>query len=498
MHDVQSRGMRFSLLAAGFIASMFALVGSCFLNYRYGHALARTPEDGTIFGVLAIASDVFMAASLFYLFEAKKRRQWAQVVAALIVWIATTAFAGIAAISQASMSRIDAVAHRQTTATTYSDTRTELTEARAQRKGLGNWSRAETAIRSEIEKHKIRREWIASSECTEISGKGQREYCANYQTLIGELGSTQQANKLDKRIEELVAKSDKMASSNVAVASEADPAAATLAGATGYSQRSVQSAIVFGFATLILTLCSLGPYITSSMLSVDDRPRVIDAEATDITPLVDAKLEEAKPLAIAAPPKPKGAKVETVPPTDPGPEWRALLVSLGFPGDGWQPPRDKRGDFVLREKDHPQVAAWRFFCYAQATGFLGEFTPEQIDEAISRVAKCDFRVETGSRVVKPELEAIKRWVRKEGPPVRWVLKPAPIDAVKAMLVNRKILPETALATVPATVEETTATPATASPEATEEPKPNGIKAVALRRFFRGADQTPENDGTLLN
>lgn len=491
MHDVQSRGMRFSLLAVGFLASMFALVGSCFLNYRYGHTLARTPEDGMIFGALAIASDVFMAASLFYLFEAKKRRQWAQVLAALTVWIATTAFAGLAAVSQASLNRIDAVAHRLTAATTYSDTRTELTEARKTR-GFIPPHRAEAVVNAEINKAKINRLWLTTNECVSIGGKTAREYCSGIETLNIELGYAMQASKLDRRIEELVAKSDKMAASNVAVASEADPAAASLSDATGYSQRSVQTAIAFGFAGLILTLCSLGPYITSSMLDSHDRREVIDAEAKDITPQPVVE-EPPKPLAIAAPPRPKAAKVEPQPSADPQPEWIALLASLGFPETTWQPPRDVRGDFILRPQDDPLIAAWRFFVYAQSTNMIGEFTPDQIDEGLARFAKCDFRDPTGSRVVKPELENIRRWIKKEQPPTRWIIKAAPIDAVKQMLANRKV-PMMVPSQSPATVETKPAAPTEASEEGA---KPNALKALALRRFFK-ANSEPETDGTLLN
>ena len=138
-----------------------------------------------IFGVLAISSDVFMAASLFFYFEAKKRKQYVQMAAAIVVWGTTTAFAGVAAISQASMNRIDAVAHRSAASTAYADTRTELTEARKVRDKIGVWVKTESAAKTEIDKHKTSRLWMHSSECQEIAGKTQREYCSQYQTLVG-------------------------------------------------------------------------------------------------------------------------------------------------------------------------------------------------------------------------------------------------------------------------------------------------------------------------
>lgn len=503
MHDVDNRGFRFTLAASGMAASLIFLLASMFANYRYGASLARSTFDGHIYGAAAAACDVLMAAAPFFFFAGLKNRSFTQMFAATIVWAVMTAVAAVSAISQTSVNRIDAISARITKSTAYADARSELEQARRER-GFIPQHRPEATVQAEMEKHKVSRLWSSTNECSDPSGESQRKYCSQYAVLKAEMGYAQQATKLEARIETLMGRSEKaVESGGAAVGSEADPGAKTLSLISGYELRTVQSLIVGLIAVMFLVGAGLGPYTSWAIMETarprdrEQAPPMIDGHATDITPLPEpVTLEEAKPLAIAAPPKPKGGKIEPQPPADPGPEWAALLTALGFPAEGWQPPRDSRGDFILREKDHPQVAAWRFFVFAQATQFLGEFTPEQIDEAVERFAKLDFRIPTGSRVVKPELEGIRRWVKKESPPVRWIIKPAPIDAVRQMLVNRKILTEAL--PEPATDATVQSLPASPAAEPAEEAKPNGIKALALRRFFKGSDAEESGDGTLLN
>lgn len=434
MHNVESRGVRYSLLAAGFVASLCALLGSSVLNFRYGHALARTPEDGLIFGVLAVASDVFMAVSLFFYFEAKKRRQYAQMAAAIVVWAATTAFAGVAAISQASMNRIDAVAHRAAASTAYSDTRTELQEARKAR-GFIPQHRAEASVRAEVSKAKIDRLWTVTNECTDPTGKAGRTYCASIETLNVELGYAMQASKLDRRIEELVTKSDTAIANNASVTSEADPAAASIAGATGYSQRGVQTFIIGGFAVLILTICALGPYITSSMLQgyhkPDKREAVTIEGETIIAPAPPEaiKVEAPKQLALPKPVEPVALKPE------PSPEWRALLDAVDFP-------RKKPG---LREPKRPQdarefVLGLRFLVWLAAHGRSGEFTAQEIEKMHDEYTAADGREPWGVNIAKSELRTMgKRWitVRDSRSPTMWSIEQPKLAHVRDLLLKRQ-------------------------------------------------------------
>jgi hypothetical protein len=465
MHNVESRGTRHTLLAAGFAASLIALVGSCILNFRYGHALARTNTDGLIFGMLAIASDVFMATSLFFYFEAKKKRQAVQMLAAIVVWGATTLFAGVAAISQASMNRIDAVAHRSAASTAYSDTREELTQAREQRKKLGNWTRPEATVRAEIEKHKTGRAWSASSECSEIGGKAQREFCAQYQTLVAELGSSQQVGRLDKRIEDLVSKSDTAIENNVSVTSEADPAAASIAMATGATQRAVQTGIIFGFAGLMLILCSIGPYITSAMLAGPTKQFVtIDATQPILpgipepTPLAQVEIKQLalpKPPAQAAPvlatPMPQGG--------EPSPEWRALLDAIDFP-------RKKLLGVPQRPKDGRAVLGWRFLVWLCAHGHLGEIETSQIDRLYDAFSLGDHRAQWPMRIVKAELRDAKKWVtvKDNQSPTLWIIRAPPMARLKEVLAKRGVV----IPPTPAPLATAPQVPAEPTPKTSEE------------------------------
>jgi hypothetical protein len=435
MHSVDSRGTRFTLLAVGFVASLFALVASSILNFRYGHQLSRTPEDGMIFGVLAIVSDVFMAISLFYYFEAKQRRQFTMMLAAIVVWAATTAFAGVAAISQASMNRIDAVAHRAAASTAYSDTRTELTEARKAR-GFVPQNRGEAVVKAEINKAKIDRQWTLSNECADPAGKTARTYCSALETLNVELGYAMQAAKLDKRIEELIAKSDTAIANNVSVTSEADPAAATLAGATGYSQRSVQSAIVFGFAGLMLILCSLGPYITSSMLhsysAKPDKRVAVTIEGEVLPPTQPDAIKAAAPAPQLALPKPEAPIPLRA---EPSPEWRALLDAIDFP-------KKKPG---MREPKRAQdarehVLGLRWMVWMAAYDRTGDFTSQDIERMYDEYTSADWRSGWGVNVAKSELRTMgKKWVtvKDSRPPTMWTIERPKLAHVRDMLLKRQ-------------------------------------------------------------
>ncbi len=441
MHDIQHRGFRYTLAASGMAASLIFLLASMMANYKYGSSLARSEMEGYAYGGAAAACDVLMAAAPFFFFAALRNRSYTQAFAAFLLWATMTAVAAVSALAQTSANRIDAISHRITTSNTYSDTRAELEEARAARKQLGVWTRNEHTVRAEVERHKAKhaREWSASSECTEITGKSQREMCANYQTLLADLGKAQTAAKLDARIETLAAKSDTMGQSHAPVTSEADPGAKTLSLISGYELRSVQSAMVGLIALMFLVGAGLGPYASWSVMEGLQSPRKLDA-VTVVEPVISLnvgdtpKPELSKPLAL---PKPDSAS----------PEWRTLLDDLGVPR--------KRPMGKLNPKEDQDRMGWRWYAWLVSHGHVGQIPADRMDalyDAYNRAIHCE---PSAYRIAKNRLEQV-RWVSKSANPVIWNIK-APTngpDTLRKLLVNKKILAGDAPATPEPAPEET--------------------------------------------
>jgi hypothetical protein len=362
MHDVQSKWTRYALFFFGITASLICLGVSAVANWRYGHTLARTEFDGHMYGAALAAGDVLMALMPFFFFAAvanfrvRPGKATIQMLASLVLWLATTVVAFQAAVSHSSTNRLDAASTRTVTATAYADVRTELTEAREARKRL-QWHRPEATVKAEIEKHKTQRQWTLTTECTEPAGKAAREYCAQYQTFVSELGSAQQAAKLDTRIAELTAKSDKLTetSGNVVV-SEADAGASTWARLFKIDLREMQSWITLALAGFIWLAASLGPYSSAAVLTAGRRAVVIDGVAVEEPPQPLTPVG-AKALPPPSPPPPKVTRPE------PGPEGRTLLDAVG-----WPPKRPK----TLQARDTRDDLPWRFLAWLVAHKLDGE------------------------------------------------------------------------------------------------------------------------------
>lgn len=434
MHNIESNSMRYTLATAGLAASLIFLLASATANYRYGYNLARTPTDGVMYGVAAAAGDVFMAASPFFFFAAIRNKAFTQALAAFVVWAASTLFAAQAAISHASVNRMDAVSARTVSATVYADTRTELAEARKTRGFIPQHRPADT-LKAEMERHKTNRHWSNTNECTEAAGKAARDYCSAYHALNAELGYAMQASKLDARIEALTSKSDKVSENNTAVQSEADPGARTLSVMSGIDIRTVQGLSIFMVAFLILLGAGLGPYISVSVLHTGPKPKVLD-----LTPEKPLELKaEAPNLALGAVPTPVLA---IAPPKtnrrEPSPEWRALLAKIDFPPLGARHKGDKR------PKDEAPVSAARFLTWLASYKEAGDFHNSKIDQLFEEFLKADHRELTALRVVKPELEAFGRriafkWQGTDG--VMWTIQPPELDKMVALLQKRGVLPK---------------------------------------------------------
>lgn len=451
MHEhLENKGFRHTLAAAGFSVCLIFLLASAVANFRYAFSLARTPFDGYLYGSAAAASDFFMAAAPFYYRASVDAKKYMPAAAAVFIWLVTTLFAAQAVVSHASANRVDAASTRITKSITFQDTRTELMEARKSR-GFIPAHRDEAVVRAEISKAKIDRMWVGSNECTDPSGKAARTYCSGIETLNVELGYAMQASKLDARIAALVEKSDKAAESNPSVGMvEGDSGAKSWSVISGLDERTVQTAMAFIMAFVILTGAGIGPYMVAPTI-YKPRPKIITLEAETFPPAPpDApKLEPAKaPLLLPKPPEAIPLRAE------PSPEWRALLDAIDFP--------KKK---MLREPRRPQderaKLGWRFFTWLCANGHSGMINTDDLDHLYDVYAMADHREQWSTRISKAELTEIK-WVKKDdavptpnGPKktttVYTITVPA-IDRLREQLVKRKVISENAPESTPAEPE----------------------------------------------
>lgn len=445
MHNIETPWIRTSLGTIGMIASTILLLVSMAANYRYGFTLARTPTDGQVYAIGAAAVDVVMALCPFFFFAAletfseNKGRAVTQAFFSFLLWAVFMVFAFQAVVSHASANRLDAASTRMVTANTYADVRTELAEAREARKRL-QWHRPEATVKAEIEKHKTQRQWSLTTECTEPAGKTAREYCAQYQTFVSELGSAQQAAKLDARIEALTAKSDKVADqSGTVVASEADPGARTWATVLGVDLRTMQGIITFGFAGVILLGASLGHYCSFSLLQ-GRRRRMIVVDAETAT-RADVK-EATKELLALSPPKPKVLPEIIVRP-DPSPEARALLTAADFPVKAPRGP--------LRQRDKRDVLPLRFALWLRAHEIAGEHESSKLQAIYLEYAQADHREPWDWRIVAKEItEGLGRFnvakaMRKDKTDgvtrTYFTLRQPALDKLKEVLAKKGVLKE---------------------------------------------------------
>ncbi len=435
MHDVANKGLRHTLAAAGMAASLVFLLASMWANYRYGSSLARTPEDGYIYGSAAAACDVLMAASPFFFSAARRNRNYTQMLGAGGVWLVMTAVAAVSAISQTSSNRIDAISARVTKSTSYSDTRAEITKARADLGFIPQHRPADT-VKADIQGAKSKALWTSSSECSDPTGKAAREFCQAYFKLNAELGAATQAAKLDERIAELIAKSDKAAEANPSVAAEADAGAKSLSVISGLDVRSVQSGIVTLIAVMFLVGAGLGPSISWSVMETpkskpDKRVAVtIEGEVLPPMPPDAIKAEAPKPqLALPKPEAPIPLRAE------PSPEWRALLDAVDFP-------RKKPG---MREPKRAQdarehVLGLRWMTWIAAYDRTGTFSAADIERLYSEFVAADSREPWGINVAKAELRTMgKKWVtvRDSRPPTTWTIERPKLAHVRDMLLKRQ-------------------------------------------------------------
>jgi hypothetical protein len=292
---------RHALGVLGVVAAGILLAVSAAMNYRFGFSLGKTALDGQIYGAASVAADCFKALVPFFFFAAIRNRMWSQALAAALVWVVVTGYAMTSALGHAALNRLDTSGQRAAAAANYTDLRADSKRAQEQLAWIPAHRPAET-VAAELNVHKAQRYWAITEECTDVKGKGAREYCQQYFKLNAELASAENSIKLESRIAEIGAKLANV--SGTAVMAQADPQASVLAKLSGLSIDTVQMALTLFVAVLIEIGSGFGMYVAFAYWRIHDRPAPrapapVWSETAEVEAIATA---EAPAQAVASPP----------------------------------------------------------------------------------------------------------------------------------------------------------------------------------------------------
>jgi hypothetical protein len=179
------------------------------------------------------------------------------------------------ALGHAALNRLDTTGQRAVESATYNDLRADSKRAKEQLTWIPAHRPADT-VAAELNVLKAQRYWLVTRECSEVSGRGARDFCQQYHKLNAEHASAQESLKLETRISEIGAKLAR--SAGATVMSEADPQASVLASISGLQVGQVQTALTIFVALLIEIGSGLGMYVAFAYWGLHDR-KVEGAEA---------------------------------------------------------------------------------------------------------------------------------------------------------------------------------------------------------------------------
>jgi hypothetical protein len=234
------------------------------------------------------------------------------------------AYSMTSALGHAALNRLDTTGQRAVQTANYNDLRADSKRAQEQLTWIPAHRPAET-VAAELNVVKAQRHWIATRECTEVSGKSARDFCQQFHKLNAEHASALQSQKLETRISEIGAKLAKTAGASVM--SESDPQASVLARISGLEVGQVQTALTIFVALLIEIGSGLGMYVAFAYWRLNDRKdepaqtpavaaaiQVPPAPAVEFAPATAVEVAPAPAIAVPVGAADKGSAVAEPPP----------------------------------------------------------------------------------------------------------------------------------------------------------------------------------------
>ena len=272
--------MRHALGVLGVLAASVLLLVSAAMNWRFGYSLGQSELDSQLLGGASAASDLLKALIPFFLFAALRNRQWSQAAAAALLWSICLTFSFASAIGFSAINRADSTGQRAAEAVAFSDMKSELDKVRETLSWVPQ-HRPAGMVAQEVEVLKQNKRWVSSKGCADATSGYSKAYCAQYFTLLAELGAGQEAEKLQTRIDEVRGKIA-TATSGVALAA-ADPQVDALSSLSGQNKALVQTGLILMVALLVELGSSLGFYVVFSNWKIyEDKSMKVPVPASNV------------------------------------------------------------------------------------------------------------------------------------------------------------------------------------------------------------------------
>jgi hypothetical protein len=278
--------MRHVLGVLGILAASLLLGVSAAMNWRFGYSLGHSEFDSQLLGMASAAADCLKALIPFFLFAALRNRQWSQAAAGALLWGVCLTYSLTSALGFSANTRADTAGERTVQAAQYADLRTELDKTR-ERLGWIPQHRPAESVAQDVEAQKQNRRWSATNSCTDATNSASKSFCTNYHQLLAELGSAQEADKLQSRIDEI--RSKLSTATTVAAVASADPQVDVLSKLSSGSKEMVATALILMVAVLVELGSSLGFYVVFSNWKIYDEKKL----EADNEPIVVSKLRSA-------------------------------------------------------------------------------------------------------------------------------------------------------------------------------------------------------------
>jgi len=241
-------------ITIGFLASLGFLAVSAFMNFKYGLTLGNTPENAWMYGGFSILTDIFKTLLPLFIVSFFLQRQYISVAVGstifglLVIYSLLSAF-GFAKTNRATLSK-EALTQERDLKTWRSD----LKSAKSEKKALPKYRPVQT-VKSALNAAKQNRRWQTTKNCLEgeVTARKSRAFCSDYNTLLGELATSQEAQKLNLKIDKIERKINRVATGETQKIG--DVQAEALVSFAGLSEDNAQS-VLSGFIAVLTELCS--------------------------------------------------------------------------------------------------------------------------------------------------------------------------------------------------------------------------------------------------
>lgn len=244
-------------------------------NFKFGQLQGTGEPIHIMFGVSvtssqlnswgSVAIDAMKGAMVLGVGHAYRHKSYDLIAVCLTLFVICTLWSLQSAVGYVLTERAGAMDERGQMVQQWSALTSDLNEA-VKRRELVPDHRPTSVVAAEIEKKKISKLWIATTNCTQpmIADKYQREFCQGYGGLMAEKSAADEADKLDEKISVMRRRMDERR-----MVTSADPFASLIRDIFGVN---IDRYLLFkglSFAILMEAISALGPWVVFGILSLD-------------------------------------------------------------------------------------------------------------------------------------------------------------------------------------------------------------------------------------